>query len=98
MAAEGSNPQGPLCSDKAGFDYTHSLSLLCINLSYQMTKLFILQVSQLIELASLDTLYLDKQYDQFHTNWADIDHTHHYVMVCVIKTLKVVWTSLCYSL
>lgn len=25
MAAEGSNPQGPLCSDKAGFDYTNSV-------------------------------------------------------------------------
>lgn len=44
MAAEGPNPQGSLCSDKAGFDYTHSVSLLCVNLTYQRTKLLILQV------------------------------------------------------
>lgn len=37
MAAEGFHPRVPLCSDKSGFNYTHSLSLLYQNLtsSYQ---------------------------------------------------------------
>lgn len=43
--------------DKAGFDYTHSPSLLRLHLTYQMTKVLILQGGQLLELASLYTVY-----------------------------------------